>query len=185
MADIGQKIQDIINNGIEFLEKGLGVTLQSMLIQLIATLLLFLAIRYLLWNKITVILEKRKAMIEESLKSKEDAELALVELRKESQAEVEAARKKADDIVEKAKKQAYEEAQAIVDQSKEEAKLQMQRANEQIKRERLEVEDALMGEVVDIASLLATQLIEKEIDSKKHSALINEFLEKVVKEKHA
>lgn len=185
MGDIAQKIQGIIDNGIEFLEKGLGVTLQSMLIQLIATLLLFLAIRYLLWNKITAILEKRKNMIAASLREKEDAELRLADIHTQAEVDVEIARKKADDIVEKAKKQAYDEAQTIIAKAKNDAKLQMDRAKEQIQREQLEAEQTLMEDVVDIASLLAKQLIEKEIDSKKHSDLINEFLVKVVKDKHA
>ena len=60
IASISQNIKDIVNNGLEILEKGLGTTLESMLIQLVATIVLVLAVRYLFWDKITLFWKRER-----------------------------------------------------------------------------------------------------------------------------
>ena len=54
MQETAQKIRDYIDQALQLLN-GNGLT--DVLIQLGATLLLFLAVRFLLWNKVTDIIK--------------------------------------------------------------------------------------------------------------------------------
>ena len=65
------KVSDIVNNGLEILKR--SWTTESMLIQLVATIVLVLAVRYLFWDKITAILEE-KELIDEGLLAKDEAQ---------------------------------------------------------------------------------------------------------------
>ena len=67
------KVEQLVFDGLRFIEDGLGVTIQEMLIQLAATLVLFLAVRFLVWNKVTAILDERKKVVTEALKTRDDA----------------------------------------------------------------------------------------------------------------
>ena len=69
--EFAAKVEQLVFDGLRFIEDGLGVTIQEMLIQLAATLVLFLAVRFLVWNKVTAILDQRKKMVTDALKEKE------------------------------------------------------------------------------------------------------------------
>ena len=79
---------------LKFLGKGFGTTLESMLIQLTATIILILAVRYLLWNKVTAILEERKRLIEAGLVAKDEAQAEAVRIQEENKRLLEEAKKK-------------------------------------------------------------------------------------------
>jgi len=179
MASISQQIKDIVNNGIEILEKGFGTTLESMLIQLTATIILILAVRYLLWNKVTAILEERKRLIEAGLVAKDEAQAEAVRIQEENKRLLEEAKKEAQEIIESAKKRGYSEAEQIISEAKQQAENELKRAKEAIEAEKIKAEDYISEQIIDTAFLLSQKILQEELDPLKHQELVNNFLGKM------
>lgn len=181
MADLSQKIRDIINNGLEILENGLGTTLESMLIQLVATIILVLAVRFLFWDKITAILEERKRLVEAGLQAKDDALNEAIRIQEENIILKEDAKKQAKEIIESSKRRSFYEADQIISDAKERADNEVKRAKEAIEIEKRKAEDYISDEIIDTAFLLSQKIIKEEINEEKHRSLISDFINKVEK----
>lgn len=182
MADLSQKIRDIINNGLEILENGLGTTLESMLIQLVATIILVLAVRFLFWDKITAILEERKRLVEAGLEAKDEAINESIKIQEENLLLKEEAKKEAKEIIESSKRRSFYEAEQIISEAKEKADNEVKRAKEAIEIEKRKAEEYISDEIIDTAFLLSQKIIKDEIDEEKHRSLINDFMNKVEKQ---
>ena len=160
----------------KFLYSTFGTTLIEMAIQLCATLIIFLIVRFLIWNKVTEILETRKKMVRDAInerdKALEDAKLALddAKITKEN------AQKEASHIIENAKKRGYNEASAIVDAANEKASLKISNANEEIERMNNENIASVKKQIVEVAYAMAEKIVEKEIKEEKYDFNVDDFL---------
>lgn len=165
-----------------FLSSTLGVTLVEMAIQLVATLIIFLIVRFLIWNKVTEILEARKKMVRDAIDKRDEAlneaKLALEDAKiTKKNAEVEASK-----IVENAKKRGYNEAEQIISNASEKAKLNLNNANEEIERMNNENIASVKKQIVEVAYAMASKIVEKEIKEDKYDLKVEDFYkEKEVK----
>ncbi|MDD2492966.1 MAG: F0F1 ATP synthase subunit B [Bacilli bacterium] len=177
---VADKISEIINDGLELILNPPGGFV-SVIIQLIATLILFLAVRFLLWDKITAVLEERKQKMDDAYKAKEDALKASEELAQQMIKEEKEAREKGQLIIERAKQKSYVEAEEIIDKAKTDAKLRLEQATEEITMQRANAEEQIKKEIVDVAYLMAEKIVEKEIDKSKYDNVVENFREKMEK----
>ncbi len=188
--EFAQKVEDLIHNGIRIIDEGLnnalGITLVEMLIQLCATLILFLVVRFLIWNKITAILDKRKQTVSDALKQKDEAILESKRISEATTKQLNDAKVEATQIIEKAKTRGYEQAEEIIRQAEETAKLKIQNAEAEIEMKVSESEKEIKNEIVDVAYEMASSIIGKEIAKGTYELDVNEYLNKVVAndEKH-
>lgn len=178
MADAAEKIRAIVDEALGLIT-GNGFT--DLLIQLGATLILFLAVRFLLWNKITAVLEKRKADYDKAVKEKEDAILETAKAKEEADKVVNEAKKEGATIIEVAKERSYKEAEKIIDDAKDEAKSIIVKANEEIESDKAKAEDNIKQEIIDVAFLMASKITEKEISPNNHAKLVDDFMKEVKK----
>ena len=158
-----------------FLSSTLGVTLVEMAIQLVATLIIFLIVRFLIWNKVTEILEARKKMVRDAIDKRDEAlneaKLALEDAKiTKKNAEAEASR-----IVENAKKRGYNEAEQIISNASEKAKLSLSNANEEIERMNNENIASVKKQIVEVAYAMASKIVEKEIKEDKYDLKVEDF----------
>ena len=158
-----------------FLSSTLGVTLVEMAIQLVATLIIFLIVRFLIWNKVTEILEARKKMVRDAIDKRDEAlneaKLALEDAKiTKKNAEAEASR-----IVENAKKRGYNEAEQIISNASEKAKLNLSNANEEIERMNNENIASVKKQIVEVAYAMASKIVEKEIKEDKYDLKVEDF----------
>ncbi|MBO7079206.1 MAG: ATP synthase F0 subunit B [Bacilli bacterium] len=158
-----------------FLSSTLGVTLVEMAIQLVATLIIFLIVRFLIWNKVTEILEARKKMVRDAIDKRDEAlneaKLALEDAKiTKKNAEVEASK-----IVENAKKRGYNEAEQIISNASEKAKLSLSNANEEIERMNNENIASVKKQIVEVAYAMASKIVEKEIKEDKYDLKVEDF----------
>lgn len=125
------------------------------------------------------IMRKRQDHIENEIanaeKARQDAEMAIEEQRKA----LEAARDEAHDIIERAKKQSEVEGQTIINASQEKANRLLEQAKEEIQNERDKAVATLRDEVASLSVLLASKVLEEEIDEKKHEQEITQFMKRV------
>lgn len=180
ILSVADQISNLIKNGLELLLNP-PEGFVSVIIQLVATLILFLAVRFLLWNKITAVLEERKKKMEAAYKAKDDALKASEELKIQMVKDEKEAREKGNQIIERAKQKSYLEAEEILTKAKVDAKNRIDQAEDEIALQKIKAEDEIKKEIVDVAYLMAEKIVAKEIDKTKYNDLVDEFREKVEK----
>lgn len=151
----------------------------QMVLQLIATFIMFLAVKKFLWGSVTKFIEEKRALsvaeINEATVKNEEADKLLLE----AQAAIEAAREKANEIVGESKKSANAVHERIILEAKKEADYLKANAKENIQQEKLHFYDSLKTEVVDLTMIATAKIIETEIDEKKQSDIVDSLIEGV------
>ena len=160
----------------QFLTSTIGTTLIEMAIQLCATLIIFLIVRFLIWNKVTEILEARKKMVRDAVKERDDAleeaKLALADANKTKDEAV----KEANRIIDSAKKRGYNEAEDIKNRANADAKLRIENAGEEIERMKNENIADIKKQIVEVAYAMASKIVEKEIEEDKYDIQVDKFM---------
>ena len=162
MDKIAQTIQ-------EFIDAAMGISAVDLVVNLVATIILILVVKYFFWNKVTDFIEKRKEIVEKELtdarKAKEEAEVAKLE----TEEELKNIRSKANEMIENARLQGNKEASEIVNDAKERAKVIIEDSK---KEANLEMENArknIHNEIVAVATEMASRIIEEKIDQDKYN----------------
>ena len=172
MPLLAQSIGDLIGD----VSAKIFPNVESLIVQLLATgILVFVVIKFF-WKPIKSNIDQRreyiKKNIDEAGKLNEEAH---INLEKSSQtikdANVEARR-----IKDNAEAEALLARQNILDQAKEEADRKMKIAEEQIKKEKEEAKQEIHDEIISVAMMAASKIVEKEINSKDNEKLVNDFL---------
>jgi len=157
----------------------LKLELGTMLFQLVAFLVLMgLLIRFAL-RPIMGVMEKRQAYIDEQINTAEKNRAEAERLVAEQREELEKARKEARELLERAKKQKEREAEAIIKEAQERAERMIQEATNEIAREKEKALAELRDQVGQLTILLASKVMEKEVDAKQQSKLVSRYLEQV------
>ena len=76
---IADAVEKAIDYGIDLLREGAGidVTAITFIVQICATIILFLFVRFFLWNKVMDMIHKRESLIQEQIDSKDNAKQEL------------------------------------------------------------------------------------------------------------
>lgn len=153
--------------------------LVNFLLQIAATIVLFLVLRHFLFKSVSEFLAARKEKIandlDEAKLRREEAET----LRKEYESRIDEAKNEARVIVDSAKKRGEELKDQIVVEAKAEASNVLAKAKNDIDREREKTMADLKSEVVQIAMMAAEKVVEKSLDEKAHNEMINKFIDEV------
>lgn len=143
---------------------------------LVVFLLLLALMRAFAWKPIMEGLEKREQTIrqarDDAIKAKEEA----AQIRDQLKAELNAAHQKARDIVEEARK----DGQALVESIRTKAQAEIQSERDRLRREVEMAKDQALGEIwsqsVQLASLISTKVVRRELSSEDHGRLLDESL---------
>jgi F-type H+-transporting ATPase subunit b len=128
-----------------------------------------------LWNPILQVMEDRTTRISDGLAAAERGQQAQEEAEKEAASQMLGAKeqakeilaqatKRADEIVEEAKTDGREEGERMITLAQAEMEQQLHQAREQLR-----------GEVVTLALAGASQVLEREVDAKAHSASLDKL----------
>jgi len=170
-------IKDIMAAVDEIVNKALGVSLLDMVVQIGATLILVIIVKIFLWDKISAFLEKRKELMESEFESAKQANSDAQALQEKTSQEYHDIKSKSKNMLEKAKQRGEEEREIIVGKAKEEAQSLMEQAEKEIAMEKKKAETEIRKEAVDLAALMASKIIEKEIDGEGYQDLITDKIE--------
>lgn len=148
-------------------------------ITLIAMLVLFILLSYLLFNPARKLIQKRKDFIqgqlEEAAKTQADAnEMKTRYDEKLSQVDAETAELLAD-----ARRKALDKEKEIVEKASEEAHQIKVRAEKEVELEKNKVRDEMKQEMVQVASAMAGKFVEASMDKDKQAQLIDETLKEM------
>ena len=178
MDKAAESVRNAIMNGIDLIREGAGIDITSatFIIQICATLFLFLIVRFKCWNIVTNFLENRNKSVQASLDKKLEAEAETEKLLKESSNILKDAKHEANEVLLDARNLANKEKEKIVTDAKLEANRILENANQQIEQNRKDLEEDIKNEIVEVAYLLSEKITKSHIDRTKDQELVNEFL---------
>lgn len=165
MLGIGENLKEILENTFK-------INLWELLINVSATILLILLVRFVFWNKVTKFLDSKKNKIKEEYEESSEIKEEALNIKKEadetlakSKEQAKSIIKDAEDSATKTKNQIIKDAESKADEIIIEAKRVAEGEKEKAIRE-------AKDSIVDIASTIAESILEKEIDSDKYNESI-------------
>ena len=142
-------------------------------------LILYVLMKKLLFKPVTAILEKRRQDVDDIYSSANDAQNEAEKLKTKYETKLSEARGEAQRIINDATKKAETGKEEIISGARKEAKLIVSRAEENIKFEKDAAFDELKNEVSDMAIMLASKIISRDIDESAHHKMIEEFIDSI------
>ena len=173
MEQVAESINEFINGAI-------GLNFKETIIQIAATLLLFLVVRYFFWNNITDYLEERKKHMAQEYDEANEANFEAQSLKEKAVEELTELRMSVKDVIDGAKERGEVERSLIVGNAKKEATVVMDNARKEIDSEIEKARTSINDEIVSVAVLMAEKVIKKEIDESKHKELLAEVTKEVI-----
>ncbi len=175
MARVAEAIQRLV-------DIGLGVNPIEMMIQIVATVILILVVKFFFWEKVTHFIESRQelmdqelteatAMNEEARMLKEEAEQAFDRMKKEAKILLEDAKSKGEDTRRELLAKAKDEAQNIKKSAQKDLAQEIELARQELR-----------SEIISVASVLAEKVLAEEIDEKTYHRLLDDAIEEVRKQ---
>ncbi len=153
-----------------------GGDVRDLLIQLFATILLFVIIRFFLWKPITNILEKRREAIDEALESAKASKEHAKELEDSLATELLEAKQKVKDLLDKAEKDGNLRREQLIREAQEEARRRLENLEIELEQEKNNMQKQIREEIIEIAFAAAEKIVAKEIDQNQYLNVIDEIL---------
>ena len=183
-------INDVLESVSEFVDKCLGPlgsngfsndTLRDLIIQVCATIILFLVVRFFLWKPITNILETRSNKMSSDLKEAEEKNLLARKLTVDLENKLIAAQKEIKELVERAESEANLRKDKIINEAKEEARKRLEYVQNEIEQEVIRSNNEIHNMIVDIAFMAAKAIVKEDIDHEKYLRLVNQIIDEAIK----
>lgn len=157
----------------------MSFSLGSIIFQLVIMLLLMVFVTWVGTKPIVAIMDKRKKYINNQIDSAEKTRTDAQDYLAKQKAELDKVRESSHDIIEQAKAQAATEAKGIVDAAKNQSDLLIKEAHDEISQEKEKAIAAIRDEVADLSVLLASKILEKEVNAKDYSKEIDQLMKQV------
>ncbi|OEF96777.1 F0F1 ATP synthase subunit B [Desulfuribacillus alkaliarsenatis] len=153
----------------------------TMIAQLFAFLVLFLLLRKFAFAPLAKAIQDRQDHIEKQIKDAEDQRIQAEKLQAEHRQEMVKAREEALEIVERGRKQSEKQASDILAAAKAETDRMKETAKLEITKEKEQALAELRDQIGSMSVLIASKIIEKDMDEAEHNALIDKYLKEVGK----
>ena len=151
----------------------------STLVTIIAFIILYLALNKFAFKPLFGVMEKRRQLILEQMNSAETNRQQAEASMAEQKAALDEARKEAYAILEQARQTSTKQADEIVNTAKNEATRLKEDALKDIESEKNKAISALRTEVGGISVQIASKIIEKQVDEKAQTELVDKYLKEV------
>jgi F-type H+-transporting ATPase subunit b len=158
---------------------GFDIQWGTVLFQLATFIILLLLLRKFALKPLMGIMIDRQEKIASDLATAEKNRLEVQELLKEQQKALDAARKDASKILENARATSDKQAEEIMKTTKAEVEQLKKVARDEIKREKEQAVEALREQVGALTVMLASKVIEKELDAAGQEKLVKGYLKEV------
>jgi len=125
------------------------------------------------------IMEKRRQLVKEQIDGAETSRKQAEQLLEEQKQALQQARKEAHEIIELSKTTSVKQADEIVQLAKSEATRLKQDAVKEIDSEKNKAVAALRSQVAGMSVMIASKIIEKQVDEKTQEQLVDQYLKEV------
>lgn len=152
---------------------------ENFVIQVIAFGILFWLLQRFAFKPLFGIMEKRRQMVLEQMESAQKNRDEANQLIEEQKQALQQARKEAYDIIEQAKSTGSKQADAIIEAARSEAARLKDEALRDIENEKNKAVAAVKAQVSGLSVLIASKIIEKQIDEQTQQQLVEQYLQQV------
>lgn len=142
-------------------------------------IVLFLFLKKFLFKPVMLIIEKREAVIANSLQEAENIKTEAAQLKSDYEQDIKNAGAEAAAIIKEARVRGELEYNKKIDLSKEDAAQLIAEANILIELEKKKVMEGAQAEIAGIAMLAAAKVIGKNVDNDTNQQLLGDFLKEV------
>lgn len=155
----------------------------TLVAQIINFLILVAILTKVAYKPLMKMLDERKRAIEGSIAEAQKEREEAAELKARYKQQLADARLEAQEIVEKAQRTAKESRDAILADAKREQARMIAAAREEIALEQKRALAELRREVVTLSTLAASKIVSENLDAQANSALVDQFIDQLDKEK--
>ncbi|WP_252312594.1 F0F1 ATP synthase subunit B [Sinobaca sp. H24] len=153
------------------------LTLADPLFSIVTFIILLLLLRKFAWGPMMNMMQEREEKIADDIDTAENNRLESEKYLEQQKLEVDRAREEAQSIIESAKKTGEQQGREIVEQSRRESEQVKENAMAQIQNEKEQAIAELREQVSTLSVMIATKIIEKELDEAEQEKLIEEYLQ--------
>jgi F-type H+-transporting ATPase subunit b len=165
-----------VNALSDAVKEALGINPIQMLIQIAATIVLVIIVRYFFWNKITAYLEKRRELFTAEMENAKKLNLEATMLQEQALKETNDLKLRSKELITLATQKGEQERLLIVAKAKADAEHILSQSRQTIEAEKDKARTSLKNEVIDLATLMAEKIIKSEIDDSKYKDMsLDEF----------
>jgi len=156
--------------------------IQDVLTQLLATLVIVFLLAKFLWKPAKKYIDARKNYVASNITEAENKNAEAGKLLAVAQERIDHSEEEAAEIVKNAKKEAQAEADKIIESANKTAKDRIEQANLEIESAKRESLEEIRKEIIDVAMLAATKVVEREVDTKDNQKFLKDFIKDVTNE---
>ncbi|MCA1032102.1 F0F1 ATP synthase subunit B [Bacillus timonensis] len=147
--------------------------------QLVIFLILLALLRKFAWGPIMGIMKQREEHIANEISAAEQNHAEAKKLAEEQRQMMKTSRQEAQELIESAKKLGEEQKDGIIQAARAEAERLKESAKKEIEQEKERAVTALRQQVASLSVLVASKVIEKELNEQDQEKLINEYIQEV------
>jgi F-type H+-transporting ATPase subunit b len=153
--------------------------LSSMILQLIATVVLFFILRHFLYKPVSKFMNDRKEGIQKDIDDAKALKNEAIELKSEYELKINEAKAEGQKIIEGSRKRGEEIKEDIVREARVEANSIMEKARVEIEREKEKALEEIKLQAGEMAILIASKVIDKNLDMNLQKDMIDKFVDEV------
>lgn len=157
----------------------ISINLWNVLVSLANLVILFLIVKKFLFKPVKNLLAERQSQIDKQYDKAREAQLSAEASKTEWQEKLSGAEAEAERIIADATAVADHKADRIVSDAKDEARDIVKRAETEAQLTVKKAEDGIKTQIVEVSSLLAEKMLEREIRSEDHRKMIDSFIEDI------
>lgn len=163
----------------------ISLNIWQIIISLCNLIIIFLILKKFLYKPVTKMLSERKSTVDRQY-AEADAALKQAQLSRDTyDSKLQNAQSEADDIIKTASDSAQRRSEQIVDEAKSRAEGIVRKAQTDAELEKKKAEAEVKREIAGVSAALSEKLLEREIRTEDHRALIDSFIEKIGDENDA
>ncbi len=155
------------------------LNLWSLFVTICNTLITFLIVKHFLYKPLRSMLAAREQEVRDLYTHAETDRREAEAMKRDYTASIANAKQEAAEIVSSAQKRAEKRAEDIVEQANHDAAAAKQRAEESIEQERKKAMNQMKDEIADLSMMIASKVVEREVNPDDHKRLIDDFIDKV------
>lgn len=174
-------IQDIVEQFSDFVNKLIPREFLSVIIQLCATIVMFIIVAKFIFKPVRKILKTRADYVEGQIKDAEDSKTRSLEYENTAKESINQAKEKSRQLLLEAKDQADEVKAKALDDLNDELNAKRLLAEKEIEQEKIAAVEEIRKQIVDVALQASEVVLNREINEDDNSRLVEDFVKDVVK----
>lgn len=157
----------------------ISINIWNILISLANLLILFLIIKKFLYNPVKNVLKKRQSEVDSVYLSAEKANRTAQENKEKWETKLQSASKEADTLIQEAANKAELRGDKIISDAKEKAESILRQAESEAELQLKKAQAGIKTEIVNISALLTEKMLNREINTEDHRALIDSVIDNI------